>query len=230
MLSKTCRQNRAANDETLRARRAGGYETPRPEVQALVPLTAQRILELGCSTGALGAALKERSGAFVFGVEIDPEYAREAEERLDVVVVTDAETFLRGSQPQEGPFDCLIGADVFEHLVDPWEALASAMDWLTPGATVVVSLPNVSYWRGLLRIILGGRWPREDEGIFDRTHLRWFTPLDAIDFLEGTGLRLKSASPRYGNHGVRLAFTKAWGRTPLRRFVARQWLFVAIKP
>jgi SAM-dependent methyltransferase len=161
-------------DEPSRKRRAHGYETPRPEVQALVPTTAQRILELGCSTGALGAAIKARNRAFVFGVEIDPEYARQAEQRLDRVVVADAEVFLRGHRPDQAPFDCLIGADIFEHLVDPWSALERAVDLLEPGAAVVISLPNVLYWPGLLRVVREGRWPRDDEGIFDRTHVRWF--------------------------------------------------------
>jgi SAM-dependent methyltransferase len=217
-------------DRHLRKRRARGYETSRPEVQTVVPTTARRILELGCSTGALGAALKSRNGAFVFGVEIDPEYARQAQQQLDRVVVADAEVFLHESKLDEAPFDCLIGADVFEHLVDPWSALERATDLLGSGATVVISLPNVLYWPGLLRIIREGRWPRDDEGIFDRTHVRWFAPQDAIELLEGAGLRLKTASPTYRTSGLRLTLTKVWGRTPLRRFLARQWMFVAVKP
>jgi SAM-dependent methyltransferase len=199
-------------------------------VQALVPATAQRILELGCSTGALGAALKVRNGAFVFGVEIDAEYALQASARLDRVVVANAEVFLEESIPAEAPFDCLIGADIFEHLVDPWSALERATHLLAPGATVVVSLPNVLHWPGMWKIIRDGRWPRDDEGVFDRTHLRWFTLRDAVDFLEGAGLHLTTASPVYDGHRLRLALTKTWGRTPLRRFLARQWLLVAMKP
>src|ERR1700719_4022878 len=88
-----------ALDERLRERRSHGYETARPDVQELVPQTARRILELGCSSGALGAALKERNGAFVLGVEIDPEYARLAASRLDQVVVADAETVLAEREP-----------------------------------------------------------------------------------------------------------------------------------
>jgi 2-polyprenyl-3-methyl-5-hydroxy-6-metoxy-1,4-benzoquinol methylase len=220
----------ATVEGTLRERRAQGYESPRPEVQALVPKDAQRILELGCSTGALGAALKARNGAFVLGVEVDPEYARQAEDLLDRVVVSDAECFVRTVDPDITPFDCLIGADVFEHLVDPWSALERATELLVPGATVVVSLPNVLYWPGLWRVIRDGRWPRDAEGTFDRTHLRWFTTRDAVDLLEGAGLYLESASPVFRSRGLRLAATKAWQRTPFRRFLALQWLFVAVKP
>ncbi|MCW3028848.1 MAG: hypothetical protein JWN81_2059 [Solirubrobacterales bacterium] len=218
------------SDADLRTRREHGYETARPDVQALVPRTAQHILELGCSTGALGSALKARNGAFVLGVEIDPEYAREAEERLDRVVVADAETFLGEGKPEDAPFDCLVGADVFEHLTDPWKALDRAANLLEPGATVVISLPNVLHWPGLWRIIIGGRWPRDDAGVFDRTHLRWFTMRDAVDLLEGAGLRLQTVVPNYPGRAWRLTLMQLLGHTPLRRFLPVQWIIVGVKP
>jgi SAM-dependent methyltransferase len=224
-----------AAEQALRVRREHAYETARPDVQALVPTTAKRILELGCSTGALGAALKARNGAFVLGVEMNPEYARQAERRLDRVVVGDAETLLgegfRGEgAPEEEPFDCLVGADVFEHLSDPWAALERATDQLAPAATVVISLPNVLHWPGLWRVIIGGRWPRDDVGVFDRTHLRWFTRRDAIDLLEGAGLRVRTVWPNYPGRGWRLELMKLLGHTPLRRFLAVQWIVVGVKP
>ena len=45
---------------SLRSRRVNGYEGARPDVQALVPIDATRILELGCSSGRLGAVVKAR--------------------------------------------------------------------------------------------------------------------------------------------------------------------------
>jgi 2-polyprenyl-3-methyl-5-hydroxy-6-metoxy-1,4-benzoquinol methylase len=196
----------------------------------VVPETAKRILELGCSTGALGAALKARNSAFVFGVEIDAEYARQAAARLDRVVAADAETFLREDRPAEAPFDCLVAADVLEHLVDPWSALQCAADLLEPGATVVISIPNILFLRAVWRVIIGGRWPREDEGIFDRTHLRWFTMHDAVDLLEGAGLRVQTVVPNYPGRAWRLTLMKLLGHTPLRRFLAVQWIVVGVKP
>src|SRR5439155_7545387 len=99
------------------------YTGSRPEVQALVPAPARRILDLGCSGGALGASLKERGSVEVVGVELGPHLAREAEGRLDRVVVGDA-----GALPDDlGRFDCVVAADVLEHLEDPWAALAAAV-------------------------------------------------------------------------------------------------------
>ena len=50
------RPQMAADD--LRQRRRSAYETARPDVQALVPVDARSVLDVGCASGALGAALK----------------------------------------------------------------------------------------------------------------------------------------------------------------------------
>ena len=160
------------------------YERARPEILEHVPLTARRVLDLGCATGATGKALKERQAANVTGIEIEPEYAREAERNLDRVIVGDV------SQPPRilGTYDTLIAADVLEHLVDPWTALRHYAHLLEPGATAVISLPNVAHW-STYASLARGTWPRKPEGIFDATHLRWFTLKDARALLEQAGLR-----------------------------------------
>ena len=163
------------------------YENPRPDVQALVPRDARRILDLGCSSGALGAALKARQpGAAVVGVERDPAYAAAARERLDEVVEADLGDF---DPSGLGRFDCLVAADVLEHLVDPWTVLRRCAAVLEPGGTAVVSLPNVRYWETFWQVYVRGTWPRRAVGLFDRTHLRWFTLADAWALLDQAGLR-----------------------------------------
>jgi 2-polyprenyl-3-methyl-5-hydroxy-6-metoxy-1,4-benzoquinol methylase len=212
-----------------RPRGLRGYETDRPDIQRHVPRDARRILELGCSSGALGAALKARQEVTVVGVEPSPEHAAEARERLDRVLALDAEAFLHAPRPPEAPFDCLIAADVLEHLVDPWSVLARMAELLSPGATVVVSLPNVTYWRGLLRVIRTGRWPLDAEGVFDRTHLRWFTRDDALELLRQAGLSAVDVEPRYWASGLGLLWRRAVAHTPLHRFLPPQYVITARK-
>jgi predicted TPR repeat methyltransferase len=218
-----------APDEA-RVRRSHGYESPRPDVQELVPLGARNILELGCSTGALGKAIKERQPARFVGVELLEEYASIAADRLDRVVVADAGSFLSGPPPAEAPFDCLIAADVLEHLVDPWDTLRRAAGLLSPGATAVVSLPNVLYWKTLLQALRERRWPREDQGIFDRTHLRWFAPADARELLEQAGFAEIRATPIFWMGGWRLALAKAVAPGGLRDFLPAQTIVTGVLP
>ena len=209
--------------------RAASYETPRPDLQAHVPLDACRILDLGCSTGALGAALKQRQRVTVVGVEIVPELALEAEKVLDRVVAGDIDSFLEGAALQEAPFDCLIAGDVLEHLVDPWRALERLVELLTPDATVIVSLPNVAYWAGWIRLFRTGRWPRDDTGPFDRTHLRWFTLADGLDLLVQAGLSPTRVEPRYWTSGWHLAWRRLAAQTCLRGILAPQYILCAVK-
>ena len=165
-----------------RAARAAAYERARPEILEHVPRSARRVLDLGCATGTTGAALKERQAVEVVGVELEPDYAREAATRLDRVLNADVE-----SAAPDGRFDVLIAADILEHLKDPWSALKRYSGLLEPGATVIVSLPNVAHWSTYAHLARGS-WPRKPEGIFDATHLRWFTLRDADELLRQAGL------------------------------------------
>ena len=223
-----------ASGELLRRERAAAYENPRPEVQALVPRGARRILDLGCSSGALGAELRARQGAHVVGVELDAGYAEDARARLDEVVQADVEELLADERALAGlgRFDCLIAADVLEHLRDPWSVLRRAAELVDPGGAVVVSLPNVRHWGTFYHLGVRGRWPRDPQGVFDATHLRWFTLRDARELLEQAGLDVRAVSPRLrvrlgGSRLDRLA-TPAIG-TPLEQFLAFQYVLGAVR-
>jgi hypothetical protein len=164
------------------------------------------------------------------GVEVNPDYAADAGARLDRVIVSDIESFLADSVPAGAPFDCLIAADVLEHLVDPWTALRRAVELIDRHAIAVISIPNVSEWRGLWRLIRTGRWPLADAGVFDRTHLRWFTRDDALALVRQAGLCPLDVDPRYWESDwKRLQLTRFLAKTPLDRFLPFQYIITASK-
>lgn len=210
--------------------RVAAYEGERPNVQALVPPSARRVLDLGCSTGALGAALKRRQGTEVVGLEFDTAYVAVARERLDQVVHADLNLAL-GQPPTRaalGTFDCIIAADVLEHLVDPWSVLRCARELLRPTGAAVVSVPNVRHWRTFLELGFRGRWPRHVSGIFDATHLRWFTLSDATDLLTSAGLAIDRIEPQYGAVGWHRAVVALLRRTPVQPLLATQYVLRGI--
>lgn len=186
----------SAGSITDRAARAHAYENARPDVQALVPRGAARVLDLGCASGALGAALKARQGCEVVGIERDPAYARDARAVLDRVICADLEAV----DEDLGRFDCVIAADVLEHLVDPEAVLAHYARLLDPGCRAVISLPNARHWEVFTELFVRGRWPRRSAGIFDATHLRWFTLADAYGLCSAAGLSVEEVArvPRPG--------------------------------
>ena len=88
----------------------------------LIPENCQIYLDVGCAAGLLGKALKERNeNVEVYGVEINPEYAQRAEKYVDGVVCGDVEEIDLGAINKK--FDCIIYADILEHLKDPWTTL-----------------------------------------------------------------------------------------------------------
>lgn len=203
------------------------YTGPRPDVAELIPRSAQRILDIGCAEGALGAGLRQR-GAEVWGVEYDEGFARVASTRLDHVEVGDAAVAL-ARIPDSPGFDAIVCADVLEHLSNPLAVLRAAKRLLTVDGRMVVSLPNVRFYTTFTELGLRGRWPRRDRGVHDRTHLSWFTDSDARSlFAEGgfvvdhatTNYRLSDNPSRRVN---RLAHLVALG--PVRPFLAYQHLY-----
>lgn len=209
--------NTESVESDLRAQRVGGYESVRPEVQAVVPRTAQRILDVGCASGQLGAALKGRQGAEVVGIELGEDYARDAAQVLDQVFPGDVIAVLENPANDFGTFDAIICADVLEHLVEPWRALDHLTGMLRPGGTLVVSVPNVRHWQILRQVFVRGSWPRLPAGPFDGTHLRWFTERDARALLTDAGLTVTEVHPQLWNrweHQIR----------PLLRLLRVEWL------
>jgi SAM-dependent methyltransferase len=174
--------------------RALAYETPRAEIAARVPATARRVLDLGCATGGLATLL---DGVEVVGVELDAGYAATAERHCARVVRSDVEELARRDdlEAELGRFDCLVAADILEHLVDPWSTLSAYARLLEPGGTAVVSLPNVAHWSTYVALVRGS-WPRRPEGIHDATHLRWFTLRDARELIEQAGLAVAAVDRR----------------------------------
>lgn len=160
------------------------YSFERPEVYECVPDTAKTILDVGCASGRLGAALKKRQDCFVMGVEYEPEIANEAKYLLDDVIVGDIEEKI-DTLPSDY-FDCIILADVLEHLRSPEEVLEKLGRKLKETGTVVASIPNVRHW-SVIRPLLEGEWKYEDAGILDRTHLRFFTKKSALNIFTRSG-------------------------------------------
>ena len=173
---------------------ASYFSNARADFVDRLPLDrAASILEVGCGTGATGAlALSEgRAGRYV-GVELFESAAQQAHEVLSEVITGNVESLNFDWQPAS--FDALILSEVLEHLVEPGEVLKKLARYVRPGGMVLASSPNISHWR-VVRELIRGRFQLADQGVFDRTHLRWFTPQSFAGMFEDAGFRVDDVGP-----------------------------------
>lgn len=147
----------------------------------------RRVLDVGAADGFLAERLTAR-GWQVTALERDEAQAAVARGKCREVVVVDLE---REAPPLEGSFDAVVYGDVLEHLSDPLAVMRRLHPLLAPGATVIVSVPNVAHlWIRLSLLV--GRFEYGDRGILDGTHLRFFTRRTFLDLLAGAGLEVRA--------------------------------------
>jgi SAM-dependent methyltransferase len=152
-----------------------------------------RVLDVGCATGYLAAELSRR-GCTVDGIEFDAAAAEQARAHCRAVVAGDLEAPSTHAEVQRmlagGRPDVVVCADVLEHLRDPWTVLAWLRTLLAPGGRAVISVPNIAHWTGR-RALLGGRFDYAGFGLFDATHLRFFTRASATELAERAGFAVQ---------------------------------------
>jgi len=163
------------------------FNYTRSEILPLLPSSVSRVLEIGCGTGKTLAWLKSvRQCKWLGGVEFNLEAADQARTRLDVVYDGNIEQMELPIAP--GSLDLILCLDVLEHLIDPWTVVKRLQMHLRPGGAIIASIPNVRYRRVVFPLLIQGKWNYTDEGVLDRTHLRFFVRSTAIGLLESSGM------------------------------------------
>jgi len=167
------------------------YSFAKTELINLLPSVRGRFLEIGCGEGATLEYVKTLGASYVVGVDICADAIEAAARRgLNVAIAADIEKDELPFSDKE--FDCIIMADVLEHLVNPWETLKRIAACVKDDGYVLLSIPNGRYYRVLGDLIFRGEWTYKDSGILDSTHLRFFTLKEIKKLLEHAGLEISN--------------------------------------
>ncbi len=133
------------------------------------------ILDVGCGCGANAGAVRVRHPRVrVIGIEPNAAAAAEARAVCDRVYQGTLEEWIAGDDEVQS-VDAVLLSDVLEHIVDPvqWLRTTAALPRIA-NATWIISVPNFGVWYNRLRTA-AGRFDYAWSGLYDRTHLRFYT-------------------------------------------------------
>ena len=182
------------------------HEQHNPDLLNMIPKNAARLIEVGCSSGALAREYKKNNhNCHYVGVEISPIYAELAERHCDTVLSLDIESAVDDEFFRSLNADVWIFGDILEHLRDPWSLLRKIRKVIPDEGCVVACIPNAQHWSIQARLSCGN-FRYEDSGLLDRTHLRWFTRQTIVEMFEMTGFQVIDGSPRIFNEPARENF------------------------
>ena len=138
----------AAERDQWRAKNSAYYRSIERLCRFVIP-PGQSVLEIGCGTGDLLAALKPSRGV---GVDIAPRLIEEARKKYSLLkfAVSDAET-LEAPELEGPPFDYVVLSDVVGSLYDVWNAFRALRRLCHPRTRIVVTYYNF-VWEPLLKL------------------------------------------------------------------------------
>jgi len=151
--------------------------------------SGDKLLDVGCGDGTLGYYAKAKYKE-VYGVDI-------SEKALNIARKRGVITFKVDLNKEALPFsnnffDAVTCLDVIEHVIDPRFLVGEIHRVLKKGGILIISTPNIRYWRYLFSLIFKGRFPKtsNDTELWDGGHLHYFTFKDVEDLLTKYGFKI----------------------------------------
>jgi len=146
-------------------------------------------LDIGCSTGNLGRALTREKKCVIDGVDRDSyalKLAAKAGYRKTYLIDLNNEKI---SEKIKSKYDCIILADILEHLISPAKTLREASNLLKKDGLIIISLPNVAFIQNRFNLLFGKFEYRDEGGLMDSNHLRFFTKKEIYKLCKSTGFK-----------------------------------------
>lgn len=166
------------------------------DILEIMPKDLKRVVEVGCSSGALAKAYTSvNPDCEYIGIEIDPDFAEISKKSCSEVVCGNIEHFDEENFLKLFPSDCWIFGDILEHLYDPWALLGRIRPQLAQNAQIIACIPNAQHW-SIQANLNCGLFRYQDQGLMDRTHIRWFTRTTLIELFGSTGYKIIEGFPR----------------------------------
>lgn len=182
----------------------------------------RRVLEVGAGPGSITRLLQQVSQCRVTAMEIDEESIARLAPLCERAIQADLNDpdwprLLDGADR----FDVVVAADVLEHVRDPLAVLRAMQPLLADGGRVVLSLPHAGH-SVVLATLYAGDFRYSDNGLLDRTHIRFFGLQNMQQLAQDAGMKISHAEfvVRNPEH---TELARAWAAAPeaLRQVLER---------
>jgi len=198
------------------------YEQCRDDILAVVPHHSKNVLSVGCGWGATEAKLVQR-GVRVVGIPLDSVIAESAKSRGIEIL---SPNFNRAKESLTNEkFDCILLADVLQHLQNPGKILTEYAKQLDEQGYVIITVPNFNYIKHSCGIAANGK-AFKDGKIFDKTQIHFTTLKIVAGWLNQSELKIVEVKYRINDRFRRLARV-SFGL--LNGYLAPEILFVTKK-
>ena len=162
----------------------------------LIPKNHQinTILEIGCADGNNLIYLKNKynlNNKNVIGVDNCKILSNKRNNEFEFIHQS-AENFLEN---HNNKYDLIVMSDVIEHIYNPWKTLQNIKNILNKKGIVLLSIPNLQNIK-YINAIISGNFFYEKTGLFDETHIRFFTMNTIIKYLKNLNFKIVSTDWR----------------------------------
>jgi 2-polyprenyl-3-methyl-5-hydroxy-6-metoxy-1,4-benzoquinol methylase len=162
----------------------------------LCDLKPHKVVEVGCMRGALAKAYLDLNPECQWhGIDIDEDNIKTAQHICTKAVTANIEHLTLADLKGYEDADLWIFADVLEHLYNPWELLRKLKLNACKEFNVLACIPNSQHWSFQARIN-SGMMQYENEGLFDRTHIRFFSRITMIELFQQSGFEIQKMLAR----------------------------------
>ncbi len=143
-----------------------------------------RVLDIGCAYGFMSELLIPKEVDY-WGIDQIPE--NQIRYPMAKYIQVDLEHFSHLELGRE--FDCIIIADVIEHIRNASTLLSAIKKYLKPEGRLIISTGNIAIWFYRLSLLIG-RFKYASRGILDETHVKLYTLDTFKDLLISSGFRI----------------------------------------
>jgi SAM-dependent methyltransferase len=170
------------------------YKNVRIEIMPLLPENIDKIFEIGCGTGETLSYIKNvKHAKWTGGIELTKNTKKIKKNKdLDLIIYGDIENTILPFK--KASLDIILCLDVLEHLNNPWAVLKKLRAYLKKDGVIICSIPNVRNYKVLFPLLFLDNWNYSENGILDKTHLRFFTKKTSIKLIEESGFKVNSVT------------------------------------